>query len=40
METFKLDEGIILTEDFEEIEKHNGKKIKYLSLWNWLLKPD
>jgi len=40
METFNLDEGIILTEDFEKVEKLNGKKIKFMSLWNWLLKPD
>ena len=40
METFKLKEGIILTEDFEKVEKHNGRKITFIPLWNWLLKPD
>jgi len=37
MEVFNLKEGIILTEDYEEIEKYNQKEIKYIPLWKWLI---
>ena len=37
METFDLKEGIILTEDYEEIEKYGQKEIRYMPLWKWLI---
>ena len=37
METFDLKEGIILTEDYEDIEKYDQKEIRYISLWKWLI---
>lgn len=37
METFNLKNGMILTEDYEEIEKYNQKEIKYIPIWKWLL---
>jgi len=38
MDNFKLSEGIILTDDYEAQEKmQNGKTIKYIPLWKWLL---
>ena len=30
MEEFKLKKGLILTEDYEEIEKYNQKEIRFL----------
>ena len=40
MDIFKNKEGMILTEDYEEIEKYNKKEIKYVPLWKWLLYND
>ncbi|MBU0958436.1 MAG: ATP-binding protein [Nanoarchaeota archaeon] len=37
MNTFKLKEGFIITEDKEGEEKIKGKKVKYIPLWKWLL---
>jgi len=37
MDKFKLKEGLILTNDQEEEEKINGKKIKIIPVWKWLL---
>lgn len=37
MAEFKLKKGFILTEDFEKIETHGGKKINFVPLWKWLL---
>jgi len=37
MEEFKLKEGLILTEDYEEFEKYNQKEIRYEPLWKWLI---
>jgi predicted AAA+ superfamily ATPase len=37
MEEFKLKKGLILTEDYEEIEKYNQKEIRYKPLWKWLI---
>ncbi len=37
MDTFNIKEGIILTEDYEEITRHNKKAIKYMPIWKWLL---
>jgi hypothetical protein len=34
---FKLNTGLIITEDYEHEEKINNKTIKYLPLWKWLL---
>lgn len=39
MEELKVDEGIILTEDKERSIEKNGKLIKYLPVWKWLLTP-
>lgn len=37
MDEFKLNNGLIITEDFEGEEKIKGKKIIYKPLWKWLL---
>ena len=37
LEELEVDEGIILTEDEERSIEKNGKLIKYLPLWKWLL---
>jgi len=37
MDIFNIKKGLILTEDYEEIEKYNQKEIKYLPIWKWLL---
>ena len=37
MKEFHLEEGLIITGDFEETEKIKGKKIIYKPLWKWLL---
>lgn len=37
MDEFKLDKGLIITEDFEGEEEYAGKKIQYVSLRRWLL---
>lgn len=37
MEEFGLNEGLVITEDYETEEKFKEKKIKYLPLWKWLL---
>jgi len=38
MEYFKMKTGMIITWDFEESQKINGKTIKYIPLWKWLMK--
>ncbi len=37
MEEFKIEDGLIITGDFEGQEMLEGKKITYLPLWKWLL---
>jgi predicted AAA+ superfamily ATPase len=37
MDAFKLKEGLIITEDKEEEERIDGRKIVYMPLWKWLL---
>lgn len=37
MEELNVDSGIILTEDEETSLEKNGKVIKYVPIWNWLL---
>lgn len=37
MVTYKLAEGLIITEDEEDIEKINGQIIKIIPVWKWLL---
>ncbi len=37
LEELEVDEGIILTEDEERSIEKNGKLIKYLPVWKWLL---
>jgi len=37
MDEFKLKEGLIITEDYEDEEKIDGKRVIYLPLWKWLL---
>jgi len=37
MEEFKLNEGLIITSDFEGEDIEGGEKIEYELLWEWLL---
>ena len=37
MEIFNLKKGLVITEDCEEIEKHNQKEIRYIPIWKWLI---
>ena len=37
MREFELNEGLIITEDYEGKEKIKGKEIKFIPLWKWLL---
>ncbi len=37
MEEFKLKEGVIITENYDAEEEVEGKRIKYVPLWKWLL---
>jgi predicted AAA+ superfamily ATPase len=39
LEEFKLNEGIVITEDTEAAEDIGGKKILFMPIWKWLLKP-
>jgi len=39
MKFFKLRTGIIVTWDYEDEERINGKKISYIPIWEWLLQP-
>lgn len=36
MEEFKLKDGLIITEEYENEEEIKGKKIIFISLWRWL----
>ncbi|MCD6456732.1 MAG: ATP-binding protein, partial [Methanophagales archaeon] len=38
MDEFKLEEGLVITEDIDKEEKVDDKKIMYKPLWKWLLK--
>jgi hypothetical protein len=38
MVTFKLKEGLLLTQEQEEEITMNGKKIKVVPVWKWLLR--
>ncbi|MEW5897255.1 MAG: ATP-binding protein [Nanoarchaeota archaeon] len=37
IEDFKLKEGTIITENYEDEKKIEGKKIRFIPLWKWLL---
>jgi len=37
MKEFELNEGLIITSDYEGGEEVNGRKIIYTPLWKWLL---
>lgn len=37
MDAFKLDQGLIITRDYDTIEKSNKKKIVFKPLWKWLI---
>jgi len=39
MEELEVDSGIILTEDYERSLEKNGKIIRYMPMWKWLLAP-
>jgi len=39
MEELDVDSGIILTEDEERTLEENGKTIRYMPIWKWLLIP-
>lgn len=38
MNEFEKDEALVITEDYEAKEDIKGRKIKFVSLWKWLLK--
>jgi len=38
MEEFKLEHGLVITEDYEAEEMVGKKKIRFIPLWKWLLK--
>lgn len=40
MKEFNLEEGLIITDDYEAEENIKGKKINYIPLWEWYLKED
>ena len=40
MKEFNLEEGLIITDDYEAEENIKGKKINYIPLWKWYLKKD
>ena len=37
MDKFKLKEGLIITDDYEDEEEVDGKVILYKPLWRWLM---
>ncbi len=37
MDELDVNEGVILTEDYETTPEKNGKVIKYIPMWKWLL---
>ena len=37
MEAFHLGTGLVITEDYQEEEKHGRKKVRYVPLWRFLL---
>lgn len=39
LEEFDLNEGIVITEDTEATEDIGGKKVLFMPIWKWLLKP-
>ncbi|MEA3514367.1 MAG: ATP-binding protein [Nanoarchaeota archaeon] len=38
LDYFKLNEGMIITEDYEDVQKIAGKTIKIIPVWKWLFK--
>ncbi len=40
LKEFDLDQGIIITGSQEKVKKENGKKIRLISLWKWLLRAE
>lgn len=39
MDEFKLKDGVVITEDFEDEERIDDKKVFYKPIWKWLLSP-
>ncbi|MBI5299639.1 MAG: ATP-binding protein [Deltaproteobacteria bacterium] len=39
MVLFKKDEGIVITGEYEGMESIDGRAIKFIPLWKWLLVP-
>jgi len=37
MEEFNLNEGLVITENYEGEEEFKGKRIRFIPLWKWLL---
>lgn len=37
LDYFNLKEGLIITKDYERVKNFDGKRIKYIPLWKWLL---
>jgi predicted AAA+ superfamily ATPase len=38
MKQLKLKQGLVITEDHDDEETIDRKKIRYVPLWKWLLK--
>ncbi len=38
MKKFRLKGGLVITEDYEGEERYEGKRVKYIPLWKWLLR--
>jgi hypothetical protein len=39
MKALGLDQGTILTEDLEDEERVEGRTVRYVPLWRWLVEP-
>ncbi len=37
LDEFRLEQGLVITEDYEAEEELKGKKIRFIPLWKWLL---
>jgi len=37
MDEFKIKEGLIITEEYDDIKEINNKRIVFKPLWQWLI---
>ena len=37
MNEFAIEEGMVITGNFRDVEVIGGKRVKYVPLWEWLL---